>query len=111
MLIFAFQAYEERRRLKDEAREAAEAAQEAELARAAALRYVKQEAEAAEWMGQISVEEQGQEAEEQQEGQVRRTLHLGCCLAATHKGFLVKLARTSTLTRMFLHVPSSYVHD
>lgn len=65
----AHSAYEERRRLKDEAREAAEAAQEAELARAAALRYVKQEAEAAEWMGQISVEEQGQEAEEQQEGQ------------------------------------------
>ena len=63
------QAYEERRRKKDAEREAAEAAQEAELARAAAARYAKQEAEAAEWMGQISVEEQGQEADEQQEGQ------------------------------------------
>lgn len=62
-------AYEERRRKKDAEREAAEAAQEAELARAAAARYVKQEAEAAEWMGQISVEEQGQEADDQQEGQ------------------------------------------
>ncbi len=66
----AFQAYEERRRKKDAEREAAEAAQEAELARAAAARYAKQEAEAAEWMGQISVEEQGQEADDQQEGQV-----------------------------------------
>lgn len=65
------QAYEERRRKKDADREAAEAAQEAELARAAAARAAKQEAEAAEWMGQISVEEQGQEADEQQEGQVR----------------------------------------
>ena len=64
------QAYEERRRKKDAEREAAEAAQEAELARAAAARAAKQEAEAAEWMGQISVEEQGQEADEQQEGQV-----------------------------------------
>lgn len=35
-----------------------------------AARFAKQEAEAAEWMGQISVEEQGQEADEQQEGQV-----------------------------------------
>lgn len=65
------QAYEERRRKKDADREAAEAAQEAELARAAAARAAEQEAEAAEWMGQISVEEQGQEADEQQEGQVR----------------------------------------
>lgn len=91
MLTFAFQAYEERRRLKDEAREAAEAAQEAELARAAALRYAKQEAEAAEWMGQISMEEQGQEAEEQQEGQVRRTLHLGCCLGSNPQGVFGKV--------------------
>lgn len=65
------QAYEERRRKKDADREAAEAAQEAELARAAAARAAKQEAEAAEWMGQISVEEQGQEVDEQLEGQVR----------------------------------------
>ena len=64
------QAYEERRRKKDAERDAAEAAQEAELARAAAARAAKQEAEAAEWMGQISLEEQGQEADEQQEGQV-----------------------------------------
>ncbi|KAA6421601.1 MAG: DDRGK domain-containing 1-like [Trebouxia sp. A1-2] len=62
-------AYEERRRKKDAERETAEAAEEAELARAAAARYAKQEAEAAEWMGQISVEEQGQEADDQQEGQ------------------------------------------
>ncbi len=67
----ACQAYEELRRKKDAEREAAEAAQEAELARAAAARYAKQEAEAAEWMGQISVEEQGQEADDQQEGQVK----------------------------------------
>ena len=74
------QAYEERRRKKDADREAAEAAQEVELARAAAARAAKQEAEAAEWMGQISVEEQGQEVDEQLEGQVRfayrnRNLH------------------------------------
>lgn len=62
---------------KDADREAAEALQEAELARAAAARAAKQEAEAAEWMGQISMEEQGQEADEQQEGQVR------CLLAST----------------------------
>ena len=65
------QAYEQRRRKKDADREAAEALQEAELARAAAARAAKQEAEAAEWMGQISMEEQGQEVDEQQEGQVR----------------------------------------
>ena len=74
--LCAFQAYEERRRKKDAEREAAEAAQEAELARAAAARYAKQEAEAAEWMGQISVEEQGQEADDQQEGQVK---YFGIC--------------------------------
>ena len=65
------QAYEQRRRKKDADREAAEALQEAELARAAAARAAKQEAEAAEWMGQISMEEQGQEVDEQQEAQVR----------------------------------------
>ena len=65
------QAYEERRRKKDADREAVEAAQEAELARAAAARAAQQEAEAAEWVGQISVEEQGQETDEQQEAQVR----------------------------------------
>lgn len=67
--VTARSAYEERRRKKDAEREAAEAAQEAELARAAAARQAKQDAEAAEWMGQISVEDQGQEADEQQEGQ------------------------------------------
>lgn len=72
------QAYEQRRQKKDADREAAEAMQEAELARAAAARAAKQEAEAADWMGQISVEEQGQEAEEQQEGQVRRFLSSEC---------------------------------
>lgn len=64
------QAYEQRRRKKDADREAAEALQEAELARAAAARAAKQEAEAAEWMCQISMEEQGQETDEEQEGQV-----------------------------------------
>ena len=67
--MLSCQAYEERRRKKDAEREAAEAAQEAELARAAAARYAKQEAEAAEWMGQISLEEQGQQTDEQHEGQ------------------------------------------
>ncbi|KAL3157299.1 hypothetical protein ABBQ38_001529 [Trebouxia sp. C0009 RCD-2024] len=65
----AREAYEQRRRKKDADREAAEALQEAELARAAAARAAKQEAEAAEWMCQISMEEQGQETDEEQEGQ------------------------------------------
>ena len=79
----ACQAYEERRRKKDAERETAEAAEEAELARAAAARYAKQEAEAAEWMGQISVEEQGQEADDQQEGQVKGFGSSGHCTQHT----------------------------
>lgn len=83
------QAYEQRRRKKDADREAAEAVQEAELARAAAARAAKQEAEAAEWMGQISMEEQGQEADEQQEGQVR------CACCERHPASGVQVLRTS----------------
>jgi len=54
-------AYEERRRRKDEEREALEQAQEEEMRRAAEERQRREDAEAAKWMGMISVEGEGQE--------------------------------------------------
>jgi len=54
-------AYEERRRQREVERERQEAAQEEEMRRAAAERAAREEAEAAQWMGQISVEGAGHE--------------------------------------------------
>jgi hypothetical protein len=56
--------YEERRRKREEEREAAERAQEEEIRRAAEERQKREDAEAAKWMGQISVEEAGADADD-----------------------------------------------
>lgn len=53
------QAYDERRRAKDAAREAAEAAEEAAAAAREAARRAAEDAEAARWMGEISLDEAG----------------------------------------------------
>lgn len=60
--------YEERRRKRDEEREAQERAQEEEIRRAAEERQRRDDAEAAKWMGAISVEEAGVGAEGEGEG-------------------------------------------
>ncbi|GIL86390.1 hypothetical protein Vretifemale_14722 [Volvox reticuliferus] len=57
-------AYEERRAKREAEREAQEAAQEEEMRRAAEERARREEAEAAKWMGQIVLEEQGEEGDE-----------------------------------------------
>ncbi|KAG2454668.1 hypothetical protein HYH02_000507 [Chlamydomonas schloesseri] len=57
-------AYEERRAKREAEREAQEAAQEEEMRRAAEERARREEEEAAKWMGQISVEEQGEDGDE-----------------------------------------------
>ena len=66
------QAYNEQRRRKDAEREAREAAEEAAAAVAEAERAVREDAEAAKWVGQISVEEHGEEAQTQEQAQVPR---------------------------------------
>lgn len=65
------QAYDDRRRAKDDAREAEEEALAAEIARLDAARVADQEAEAAKWMGQISLEGQGTGEEEASHAQAQ----------------------------------------
>lgn len=65
------QAYEERRRKKDEDREAQALAEEEEAARKEAERQAVEDAEAEKWLGQISIEAEGNEASEDAEQQVR----------------------------------------
>lgn len=60
--------YEDRRRKKEEEREALEKAQEEEIRRAAEERQRREDEEAAKWMGQISVEEEGLDAEDGGDG-------------------------------------------
>ena len=64
------QAYEERRRKKDEQRETQLLAEEQEAVRKEAERQAAEDAEAAKWLGQISVEKEGNEASEDAEQQV-----------------------------------------
>ncbi|KAI8463885.1 MAG: DDRGK domain-containing protein 1-like protein [Monoraphidium minutum] len=61
-------AYEERRKKRDEEREALERAQEDEIRRAAEERQRREDEEASKWLGQISVEEAGVDAEGGDEG-------------------------------------------
>lgn len=67
------QAYEERRRKKDEEREAQARAVEVEAAQKEAARQAVEDAEAAKWLGQISVEKEGDEATEDAEQQVEHS--------------------------------------
>ena len=59
---FFNQAYEERRRRKDEEREAQQLAEEQEAARKEAERLARENAEAEQWLGQISTEKEGTSA-------------------------------------------------
>lgn len=65
------QAYEEKRRKRNEQREAQVRAEEEEAVRKEAERQAAEEAEAAKWLGQISVEKEGDEATEDAEQQVK----------------------------------------
>jgi hypothetical protein len=66
------QAYDEKRRAKEAAREATEQAQQREIERAEAERQKALEEEASKWIGLISVEHEGTgEADVQEESQVR----------------------------------------
>lgn len=64
------QAYEERRRKRDEEREAQQLAEEQEQARREAERQAAEDAEAAKWLGQISTEREGTDALDSEEQQV-----------------------------------------
>lgn len=64
------QAYDALRAQRDAEREAQEAAQEAEIAAAAAARAKHEEEEAEKWRSLFTVEEKGQEALTQEEGEV-----------------------------------------
>ncbi len=64
------QAYDEQRRRRDAEREAKELAEEEEAERLAAEKQAREDAEAAKWMGQIAVEQQGEEAQSEEQAQV-----------------------------------------
>jgi hypothetical protein len=68
------QAYDEQRRRKDAEREAREAAEEEAAAQAEAERQAAEDAEAAKWVDQIRVEGQGEEAQSEEQAQVRLPL-------------------------------------
>lgn len=65
------QAYDARRAAKDAEREAVEAAQEAEIARAAAERAAREEAEAEKWKATFTVEAVGEAVLSEQDATVR----------------------------------------
>ncbi len=64
------QAYDEQRRRKDAEREARELAEEQEAERLAAEKQAREDEEAAKWMGQISMEQQGEDAQSEEQAQV-----------------------------------------
>lgn len=64
------QAYDEQRRRKDEEREARELAEEQEAERLAAEKQAREDEEAVKWMGQISMEQQGEDAQSEEQAQV-----------------------------------------
>ncbi|KAK9908874.1 hypothetical protein WJX75_004133 [Coccomyxa subellipsoidea] len=81
------EAYDEQRRRRDAEREAKELAEEEEAERLAAKKQAREDAEAAKWMGQIAVEQQGEEAQSEEQAQgllqafidyiiERKTVHL-----------------------------------
>eukprot|EP00884_Botryococcus_braunii_P000664 jgi/Botrbrau1/10599/Bobra.0358s0018.1 len=62
-------AYEERRRAKEAEREEREREKEEAAARAAAEKQAREDAEAAKWMDQISLEQEGADADEHEQGE------------------------------------------
>ena len=65
------QMYEERRRAREAEREARELAEEEDAARKEQARLKAQDEEAARWMGQIDLQQQGEEAQTEEQTQVR----------------------------------------
>ena len=63
------QMYEERRRAREAEREAKEEAEEEEAARKEQARLKAQDEEAAKWMGQIDLQQQGEEAQSEEQTQ------------------------------------------
>ncbi|CAL8460609.1 g138 [Coccomyxa elongata] len=63
------EAYDEQRRRKDAEREARELAEEQEAERLAAEKQAREDEEAAKWMGQISMEQQGEDAQSEEQAQ------------------------------------------
>ena len=63
------QMYEERRRAREAEREAKELAEEEDAARKEEARIKAQDEEAAKWMGQIDLEQQGEEAQTEEQTQ------------------------------------------
>ena len=65
----ALQMYEERRRAREADREAKELAEEEEALRKEEARLKAQDEEAARWMGQIDLQQQGEEAQTEEQTQ------------------------------------------
>ena len=63
--------YEERRRAREAEREARELAEEEDAARKEQARLKAQDEEAARWMGQIDLQQQGEEAQTEEQTQAR----------------------------------------
>lgn len=68
--LHSLQAYDEQRRRKDAEREARELTEEQEAERLAAEKQAREDEEAAKWMGQISMEQQGEDAQSEEQAQV-----------------------------------------
>lgn len=65
------QMYEERRRAREDEREARELAEEEAAQRAEQARLKAQDEEADRWMGQIDLQQQGEEAQTEEQAQAR----------------------------------------
>ena len=74
------QMYEERRRAREDEREARELAEEEEAARKEQARVKAQDEEAARWMGQIDLQQQGEEAQTEEHTQARPAISVHSCL-------------------------------
>lgn len=74
------QMYEERRRAREAEREARELAEEEEAARKEQVRMKAQDEEAACWMGQIDLQQQGEEAQTEEQTQARPVISVHSCL-------------------------------
>lgn len=89
--------YEEQRRRRDEERETKERAAEEEAERLAAEKQAREDEEAAKWLGQISLEQQGEEAQSEEQAQVCivnassvPNMQSMCCMSSTFKRMLAK---------------------
>ena len=74
------QMYEERRRAREAEREAKEEAEEEEAARKEQARLKAQDEEAAKWMGQIDLQQQGEEAQSEEQTQAMLFVQIALAL-------------------------------